>query len=63
MKIVQLTMEHVHKGTDIWNLPVYFKGTEKQCRGAMLRYRFNVDENLFGGYWSDEDGNCFYLIP
>lgn len=63
MKIVQLTMEHVIKGTDIWNLPVYFKGTQKQCQGAMLRFQFKKDANLAGGYWVDEDDNCYYLVP
>lgn len=63
MKIVKLDMEHVNKGTDVWNLPTYFKGTEKQCRGAMLRFKFVRDANLFGGYWVDENMDCYYLQP
>lgn len=63
MKIVKLDMEHVNKGTNVWELPVYFKGTEKQCRGMMLRFQFKKDSNLSGGYWVDENDNCYYLIP
>jgi hypothetical protein len=63
MKIVQLTMEHVHKGTDVADLPVYFTGTQKQCVGVMHRFEFVKDGNLNGGYWRDENGDCYYLIP
>ena len=63
MKIVKLTMEHVHAGTDIIDLPTYFKGTEKQCRGLVLRYEWRKDNNLTGGYWVDENQDCYYLLP
>jgi hypothetical protein len=63
MKIVKLDMEHVVKGTRIIDLPTYFQGTEKQCRGTMLRYEFVKACNLTGGYWRDEDGSCYYLLP
>lgn len=63
MKIVKLTMEHVQAGTNIIDLPVYFKGNEKQCRGMMLRYEWRKDSNLTGGYWVDENQDCYYLLP
>jgi hypothetical protein len=63
MKIVKLTMEHVQKGTEMINLPIYFVGNEKECRGVMKRFKWQKDENLMGGYWVDEDLDCYYLIP
>jgi hypothetical protein len=63
MKIVKLDMEHVNKGTDVFNLPTFFKGTKKQCLGAMLQFQFVKDSSLFGGYWRDQDDNCYYLLP
>jgi hypothetical protein len=63
MKIVKLTMEHVNKGTDMLDLPEYFRGTEKQCKGMMKRFTWRKSENLMGGYWVDEDGECYYLLP
>lgn len=63
MKIVKLDMEHVQKGTFTYDLPLYFKGSEKQCRGMMLRFEWKKDTNINGGYWVDDDGNCYYLLP
>lgn len=63
MKIVKLTMEQVELGTDMVDLPIYFKGTEKQCRGMMMRFEFFRDSNIMGGYWVDKEGDCYYLLP
>ena len=63
MKIVKHTLEHLNKGTDMIDLPEYFRGTEKQCKGMMLRFELVKDQSLFGGYWRDEDGECYYLLP
>jgi hypothetical protein len=66
MKIVKLTMEHVNKGnTDMFDLPKYFEGTEKQCRTEMKRCKFEwrKSENMMGGYWVEQDFDCYYIIP
>lgn len=63
MRIVKLTMEHVIKGTETVDLPEHFVGTKKQCLGAMIRHEFKKDESLFGGYWVDENGDCYSLLP
>lgn len=63
MKIVKLTMEHVQAGTNIIDLPTYFEGNEKQCRGMMLRYEWRKNNNLMGGYWFDDNGDCYFLLP
>jgi hypothetical protein len=63
MKIVKLDMEHVNKGTQILALPEYFRGTEKQCKGMMKRFEWCESENLMGGYWVDEELNCYFLLP
>ncbi len=63
MKIVKLTMEHVEKGTYIIDLPTYFRGTKRMCDEQMSPYEFVKDDNLMGGYWRDEIGNCYYLLP
>jgi hypothetical protein len=63
MKIVKLDMEHVNKGTPTHELPVTFKGNKKQCEGILKRHEFIKDSNLYGGYWNDEEGNSYFIIP
>lgn len=63
MKIVKLDMEHVNKATPMHELPVIFKGNSKQCKGMLLRYQFVKESNLYGGYWNDEEGNSYFILP
>jgi len=63
MKIVKLDMEHVNKGTLTHELPLVFKGSKKRCEGILKRFEFEKDTNLYGGYWVDKDGTCYFIIP
>ena len=47
----------------IHELPIIFEGNFDQChKFAATKGEFILDrEMIYGGYYADEDGNCYYI--
>lgn len=46
----------------IEELPVVLKGSWQECIDFLKQFHFvRVVDMMFGGYYSDESGDCYYI--
>lgn len=63
MIVRKLTLKEVNENIPEEKCPIIFRGGWKAMLKTFDHLQWKKDTNIFGGYWVDSVGDCYFIFP